>query len=674
MEEVGTSVTLTTLTSALAFGLGCLSSIPAVYWLCLYALPTIVFVYIYQMTFFVAVIVLDEKRIADNRRDCCTCFVVKQKDSDNEDDDEGNKNNGDTNEVNASIAEEMEISRAEEKATAEEKEDVPNALSTEHTVRENKGKGDDDNSLPTAQPANPNFIEHFIKWSKEFLVQPVVKATVGENSNSNPINGKANESNAEENATPVENEDDPNPLLSKEHPVLENKGEGNDDNSLLTVQSASDRKVDTNIIEHFIEWYAEFLMRPVVKAVVVVVFVALAGLCAWSASQLTQFFDVADVMPEDSYATAYIRTIEEYSNTLDIAPHVYFRFVDQSLPSVQEQMKAFVNDLVKIEAVPSRPRFFWLNDFEIFVQANNATVGSLPFNDQLDKFLAIPEYRILYSKHIARDPTTRNILTSRVRMSMNNIDLGNVEEAVDTFKDQSRVTDAQEVNRGKDEYPFFVYHDIFQIWAFYLAVPGELIQTTILGVTTVTGIALLLVPHWTAALFVLPLICMLYVDLLGIMQWGGVHIDPVSYVTSVMSIGLLVDFILHVLLRYYECPGNRHEKTVGMLKSMGSSILTGGISTFLGTLPLAFSTSVIFQTIFIAFLGLSTLGVGHGLILLPVVLSIIGPEDQVVRSAPNASSHGFDEKNDDKKLHEDTADAYSYDTNQDGKNTRRASF
>ena len=114
---------------------------------------------------------------------------------------------------------------------------------------------------------------------------------------------------------------------------------------------------------------------------------------------------------------------------------------------------------------------------------------------------------------------------------------------------------------------------------------------------------------------------------------AGVTIDPVSYVTCVMSIGLLVDFIIHVLLRYYECPGNRREKTVAMLKSMGVSILTGGISTFLGTIPLAFSTSTIFNTIFIAFLGLSMLGVGHGLILLPVVLSMIGPEDQVCRSS-----------------------------------------
>jgi hypothetical protein len=46
-----------------------------------------------------------------------------------------------------------------------------------------------------------------------------------------------------------------------------------------------------------------------------------------------------------------------------------------------------------------------------------------------------------------------------------------------------------------------------------------------------------------------------------------------------MSIGLLVDFLLHVLLRYYECPGTRYEKTAETLHTMGSSVLIGGITT-----------------------------------------------------------------------------------------------
>jgi predicted RND superfamily exporter protein len=80
IEDIGISITLTTITSALAFGLGALSTIPTVYWLCYYAFTTILFVYIYQLTFFVACIILDERRVQQNRHDCCTWITVEADD------------------------------------------------------------------------------------------------------------------------------------------------------------------------------------------------------------------------------------------------------------------------------------------------------------------------------------------------------------------------------------------------------------------------------------------------------------------------------------------------------------------------------------------------------------------------------------------------------------------
>ena len=73
IEDIGMSITLTTLTTTLAFGLGSLSSIPAVFWLCVYAFPTVLIDYFYQLTFFIAVLSLDERRVKARRKDCCCC-------------------------------------------------------------------------------------------------------------------------------------------------------------------------------------------------------------------------------------------------------------------------------------------------------------------------------------------------------------------------------------------------------------------------------------------------------------------------------------------------------------------------------------------------------------------------------------------------------------------------
>lgn len=77
LHDIGMSITLTTITSTVAFSLGALSTIPFIQWLCLYAFPTIIIVYLYQLTFFTACVVLDEQRINDRRRDCCFCISAK---------------------------------------------------------------------------------------------------------------------------------------------------------------------------------------------------------------------------------------------------------------------------------------------------------------------------------------------------------------------------------------------------------------------------------------------------------------------------------------------------------------------------------------------------------------------------------------------------------------------
>jgi len=85
LEDVGLSITLTTCTSVVAFGLGALSSIPAIRWLCMYAFPTIGFVWLYQITFFVALIVLDEQRLQQSRRDGCTCLQAPMRSEEEQD-------------------------------------------------------------------------------------------------------------------------------------------------------------------------------------------------------------------------------------------------------------------------------------------------------------------------------------------------------------------------------------------------------------------------------------------------------------------------------------------------------------------------------------------------------------------------------------------------------------
>jgi Niemann-Pick C1 protein len=66
-------------------------------------------------------------------------------------------------------------------------------------------------------------------------------------------------------------------------------------------------------------------------------------------------------------------------------------------------------------------------------------------------------------------------------------------------------------------------------------------------------------------------------------------------------------------------------KTRMALATMGSAVIHGAASTFLAILPLAAAKSYIFLVFFRMWFGIIFFGVANGFILLPVMLSFMGP-------------------------------------------------
>ena len=319
-------------------------------------------------------------------------------------------------------------------------------------------------------------------------------------------------------------------------------------------------------------------------------------------------------------------------------------------------MYDFVDDLVKgIDVVHDRPDYFWLSDLARYV--NLTGIHHLPFNQQLDKFLSIPLINELHGTNVLRDENG-DVVASRLFLNIVGLDVSDVHQQIETLEQQREITEEQPINTETDRSAFFTYTSEYRMWEFYASCVDELIGSAFIGVATVSFVALMLIPHWSASLLVFPLMCILYIDMLGMMHWAGITINPVSFVILTMSIGLLVDFIMHILLKYYELPGNRREKVLGTLQTMGSSILLGGITTFLGTVPLVLSTSHVFYTVFVAFSGLVFLGASHGLILVPVLLSTFGSEEQVC-SSHRLPSNCQEENH--RKNTEDTAASFELD-------------
>ena len=62
------------------------------------------------------------------------------------------------------------------------------------------------------------------------------------------------------------------------------------------------------------------------------------------------------------------------------------------------------------------------------------------------------------------------------------------------------------------------------------------------------------------------------------------------------------------------------------MEAIGPAVLNGGVTTFLALVLLSGSTSHTFLTFFKVFVLTVVFGLFHGLVLLPVLLSLVGPE------------------------------------------------
>lgn len=78
MKHAGPSITITSLTNALAFAFGGLNSLTSLQSFCLFAAASIVALYLVVMTVFLCVVIWDTERISRKKGECCGLCCCKQ--------------------------------------------------------------------------------------------------------------------------------------------------------------------------------------------------------------------------------------------------------------------------------------------------------------------------------------------------------------------------------------------------------------------------------------------------------------------------------------------------------------------------------------------------------------------------------------------------------------------
>lgn len=171
----------------------------------------------------------------------------------------------------------------------------------------------------------------------------------------------------------------------------------------------------------------------------------------------------------------------------------------------------------------------------------------------------------------------------------------------------------------------------------------EFVQNVVLAVIAVAVIVLVTVAHPLTAFLITFTVVGCIIEILGFMYHIGIVIDSVSAVMLVLAVGLSVDYSAHVGHSFMSKPGdNRDERVMETLADIGTAVLNGSITTFLAVAILLMSESYVFWVLSRMFMLTVVFGVANGLILLPVLLSLVGPKAFKHHSHSDESQDGND--------------------------------
>lgn len=387
-----------------------------------------------------------------------------------------------------------------------------------------------------------------------------------------------------------------------------------------------DSKELTRMQWFFSEIYWPLITKPMVRVAILLGFAALLAVNIYATTNVEQGFDIINLVPDDSYVKDYIteaRSLDLFIFEQNLPVAIVYKDIPYHEQAVQEEMMRIENGFLELPHNVG-PLDSWITDFQAWVASDASAykdslnsdgylTGEPIFYQAVQDFLQDPDYSRL-DRDIIFDSNNKIVASRATAYHINMAD----------SKDQIKgMTDARKFVRDTFIEPKpFAYSDAYTNIETEVLIVDEMTLNLVLALVAVALVSLFIVIRPTAVLLICVFVAVIDIDIIGTMYFWGLQINTVTVVQMVMAVGLVVDYVAHILHYYLKQPFhlNEMERLKGALIEIGPSILLGCSTTFIGILPLAFASSDIFRTFFRMFFSIIVYGAGHGLLLLPVVL------------------------------------------------------
>jgi len=414
--------------------------------------------------------------------------------------------------------------------------------------------------------------------------------------------------------------------------------------------------VGRNFREFLLRKYSLILLRPQMKVIVILIFTAFACLSTNGLLKVEQGLDLQDLSPDTSYLKEFDDETKKNFSQYDVPTSLFFKKyipwhekeVQDSLAELMSRMEAMKSIVLVID-----PLSRILNDKDYFGMSNRYDetyfnsaikqaiegVYSQFFADFIFEGDKIVSWKATIFPAAMHSSKQRAAFMISIRKLLDGWNIAPELTTLGCGEDGDDICGVSEsklflspiednnfsmVPTSIEPLKAYAWNYMMIFYESDLEITSAVAVSMTVAVVAMLFVTLLLLTEITMGLTVVLMLFLIDLNLFGFMYYWDVKLNMISMINLVISVGFAVDYAAHMCHSYTHCKSKTPDmKATEMLVLMGGAVFNGASSTLIGILMLGFSTSYIFRVFFKLFLLVVVFGVSHGMILLPVVLTLV---------------------------------------------------
>ncbi|XP_055641683.1 protein patched homolog 3-like [Toxorhynchites rutilus septentrionalis] len=391
------------------------------------------------------------------------------------------------------------------------------------------------------------------------------------------------------------------------------------------------RWCEYNLMHRFINViYSKVILTKIGKTIIVLTVIIMTGLNVQNLLRLRQKFDPNWFIPEETYYSKFItKTKEQFPNTGYEAMLLFGSYnYTTELRDLLHLTHELQNRTDILHSVSS-----WVSPFQDFVHTyydkdiGEEVLSDADFRKYLSKFLFSHDggrfqMNFKFSSKLQCGKPAPNITVTTIdfkfRPFKEREEYIPAKHAIEDMLVRSHLASGERFNT--------LWAKIFGNWVTDEIIDTEIYRNLALAMIGVMICSAVLIVNPQICFWIFVCVVLTLVNVGGFMQQWGLTLDLVSCIALQLAVGLCVDYAAHIGHTFLTIShGNRNRRALETVLHIGAAVMYGGGSTILALSVLSGSRAYTYRTFFKIFLLVILLGLFHGLVLLPVILSMIGP-------------------------------------------------